>query len=76
MLCSSFFWWPARVMPRVGRSLVGNEGIKSGPASPTSQAPTPRPTSPCLLLAELSHITQGAEVKPREIVLVALQSNG
>lgn len=25
MLCSSFFWWPARVMPRPGRSLVGKE---------------------------------------------------
>lgn len=39
MWCSSFFWWPARVMPRVGRSLVGKEWIKSGPVSPRSQAP-------------------------------------
>lgn len=74
MLCSSFFWWPARVMPRAGRSLVGKELIKAGPPSPTSRVP--RPSSPCLLQAELSHVTEGAEAKTGEVVLVALQSNG
>lgn len=37
-LCSSFFWWPARVTPRAGRSLGGKERVKSGPASPRPQA--------------------------------------
>lgn len=37
MLCSSFFWWPARVMPRPGRSLVGKEWIRLGPTSLVSQ---------------------------------------
>lgn len=42
-LCSSFFWWPARVMPRAGRSLVGKEWVKSELASLRSQArPWPR----------------------------------
>lgn len=83
MWCSIFFWWPARVMPRVGRSLVGKKWIKSGPVSPRSQAPTPAlgpglpsPTSPCLLQAELSHVTEGVEARLGEAVLVALQADG
>lgn len=32
----------------------------------------PPPTSPCLLQAQLNHITEGAEAKLGEVVLVAL----
>lgn len=82
MLCRSFFWWPARVMPRPGRSLVGKKWIRLGPVSLRSQMYLPPnlgpsghpPTSPtlCLLQAELSHITEGGKTKLGEVVLVAL----
>lgn len=74
MLCSSFFWWPARVMPRAGRSLGGSSGLKLG--QQLQHPRLPRPVSPCLLQAELSHVTEGAETKPGEVVLIALQSDG
>lgn len=67
-----------------GEEEEGREGVTSGPISLRSQTQflrgsrslCPHPASPCLLQAELSHITEGAEAKLGEIVLVALQSNG
>ena len=84
MWCSSFFWWPARVTPRAGRSLGrGTEGKKNqGPGLqdpgphpwPWAKAPLPDPSG--LLQAELSHVTEGAEARLGEVVPVALQANG
>lgn len=87
MLCSSFFWWPARVMPRPGRSLVRKGWIRLGvgpspsissfniPCLVIRMSPFP-PHQPHLLQAELSHITEGGEAKLGEVVLVALETNG
>lgn len=68
-----------------GRQVSGGEGADQVWAS-FSKIPgmtpglgprgSPYPTSPCLLQAELSHITEGAEAKLGEVVLIALQSNG
>lgn len=69
-----------------GRQVSGWEGgdqfwasFSEIPSTTPSQRPrafTPYPTTPCLLQAELSHITEGTEAKLGEVVLVALQSNG
>lgn len=67
-----------------GRQVSGGEGVDQMQASfskipgrtRASGPEAPPPTSPCLLQAELSHISEGAEATPGEAVLVALQSNG
>lgn len=84
MWCNSFFWWPARVTPRAGRSLGrGTEGKKNrGPCLrdpwphpwPWAEAPLPEPSG--LLQAELGHVTEGAEARLGKVVPVALQADG
>lgn len=58
-LCSSFFWWPASVMPRAGRSLMGKEQTLSQLLQDPRHGPG-RPW-PCArrLPAHLSLLTPG-----------------
>lgn len=44
MWCNSFFWWPARVTPRAGRSLEGGQKGKTiGAHVSKTPGPTPGP---------------------------------
>lgn len=68
-----------------GRQVSGGEGVDQvwarfskipGMTPGLGPEESPPHLSPCLLQAELDHITEGAEAKLGEVFLVALQSNG